>query len=267
MNSSLIKGSEVASSEKRNISLPHYLASRYLNLTMSEKKTIVVLTGAGISAESGISTFRDNNGLWRQYRFEEVASPEAWARDPQMVMEFYNIRRKQLLEVEPNPAHYALAELEKNFRVRIVTQNVDDLHERAGSTGVLHLHGEIRKARSTVDESLVYDIDGWELKIGDLCEKGSQLRPHVVWFGEPVPNIMKATGIIRSAEIIIVIGTSLKVYPAAGLLQYAHSSAVKYLIDPEATPEFHVRNLHIIREKASIAVPELVRKLSSEVAK
>ncbi len=230
-------------------------------------KTIVVLTGAGISAESGISTFRDDNGLWRQYRFEEVASPEAWARDPQLVMDFYNMRRKQLLEVSPNPAHYALSELEKKFRVRIITQNVDDLHERAGSTEILHLHGEIRKARSTVDEDLVYDIKGWELKLGDLCEKGSQLRPHVVWFGEPVPHIMKATGIIRSAEIIIVIGTSLKVYPAAGLLQYAPSSAVKYLIDPKAMPEYHVRNLHLIREKASVGVPDLVRELSSEIAK
>jgi NAD-dependent deacetylase len=234
---------------------------------MSEKKTIVILSGAGISAESGISTFRDNDGLWRQYRFEEVASPEAWARDPQMVMDFYNMRRKQLLAVEPNPAHLALFDLEKKFRVRIITQNVDDLHERAGSSEILHLHGEIRKARSTVDENLVYDISGWELKIGDLCEKGSQLRPHVVWFGEPVPNIMKATGIIRQADIILVIGTSLRVYPAAGLLQYASSSAVKYLIDPEAMPEYHLRNLTIIREKASVGVPELVQELYREVAK
>ena len=227
-------------------------------------KTIVILTGAGISAESGISTFRDNNGLWKQYRFEEVASPDAWARDPEMVMDFYNMRRKQLLAVKPNPAHYALAELEKKFRVKIITQNVDDLHERAGSSDILHLHGELRKARSTVDENLVYEIKGWELKLGDLCEKGSQLRPHIVWFGEPVPNIMIVTGIIRRADIIMLIGTSLKVYPAAGLLQYAPTAAPKFLIDPEASPEYHVRNLHIIRKKASIGVPELVKELNFE---
>ena len=227
-------------------------------------KTIVILTGAGISAESGISTFRDNNGLWKQYRFEEVASPDAWARDPEMVMDFYNMRRKQLLAVEPNPAHNALAGLEKKFRVKIITQNVDDLHERAGSSDILHLHGELRKARSTVDENLVYEIKGWELKLGDLCEKGSQLRPHIVWFGEPVPNIMIATGIIRRADIIMLIGTSLKVYPAAGLLQYAPTAAPKFLIDPEASPEYHVRNLHIIRKKASIGVPELVKELNFE---
>jgi len=227
-------------------------------------KTIVILTGAGISAESGISTFRDNNGLWKQYRFEEVASPDAWARDPEMVMDFYNMRRKQLLAVKPNPAHYALAELEKKFRVKIITQNVDDLHERAGSSDILHLHGELRKARSTVDENLVYEIKGWELKLGDLCEKGSQLRPHIVWFGEPVPNIMIATGIIRRADIIMLIGTSLKVYPAAGLLQYAPTAAPKYLIDPEASPEYHVRNLQILRERASTGVPKLVRELMSD---
>ena len=181
-----------------------------------------------------------------------------------MVMDFYNMRRKQLLAVEPNPAHLALARLEQKFNVNIITQNVDDLHERAGSSDVLHLHGELKKARSSVDETLIYKINGWELKFGDLCEKGSQLRPHIVWFGEPVPNIMIASGIILRADMVIVIGTSLKVYPAAGLLQYAPSAAPKYLIDPEASPEYHVRNLHIIREKASIGVPELVEILRSE---
>ena len=224
-------------------------------------KTIVVLTGAGISAESGISTFSGSNGLWKQYRFEEVASPDAWAREPEVVMDFYNMRRKQLLAVTPNPAHYALADLEKKFMVKIITQNVDDLHERAGSGDVLHLHGELRKSRSTLDEDLVYDIRGWELKLGDLCEKGSQLRPHIVWFGEPVPNIMTATGIIRRADILLVIGTSLKVYPAAGLLQYAPSAIPKYLIDPEASPEYHVRNLKILRERASTGVPKVVADL------
>jgi NAD-dependent deacetylase len=224
-------------------------------------KIIVVLTGAGISAESGISTFRDNNGLWKQYRFEEVACPEAWERDPRMVMDFYNMRRKQLFEVKPNPGHYALVELEKKFIVRIITQNVDDLHERAGSTEILHLHGELKKARSTADPGLVYDIKGWELKLGDLCEKGSQLRPHIVWFGEPVPNLMNATSLIRKADMVIIIGTSLKVYPAAGLLQYASSAAQKYLIDPEATPDYYIRNLQILREKASTGVPRLVKEL------
>ena len=227
-------------------------------------KTIVVLTGAGISAESGISTFRDNNGLWKQYRFEEVASPDAWTRDPQMVMDFYNMRRKQLLAAEPNRAHFALASLEKKFIIKIITQNVDDLHERAGSSDVLHLHGELKKSRSTIDENLVYDIPGWELKLGDLCEKGSQLRPHIVWFGEPVPDIMTATTVIRKADILIIIGTSLRVYPAAGLLKYAPSSAVKYLIDPEATPEYTVRNLTVIREKAATGVVKLADELMDD---
>jgi len=227
-------------------------------------ETIVVLTGAGISAESGISTFRGTDGLWKQYRFEEVASPEAWERDPGMVLDFYNMRRKQLSEVKPNPAHYALVELEKKFRVKIITQNVDDLHERAGSAEILHLHGELKKARSTADPGLVYMIKGWELKFGDLCEKGSQLRPHIVWFGEPVPDLMIATSLIRQANIVIIIGTSLKVYPAAGLLQYAPSAAEKYLIDPEAVPEYYIRNLKILREKASTGVPKLVRELLSD---
>jgi len=226
-------------------------------------KTIVVLTGAGISAESGISTFRDSNGLWEQHRIEDVATPEAWAKDPLLVMDFYNMRRKQLMAVHPNKAHLALAGLEKNFTVKIITQNVDDLHERAGSTDVLHLHGELKKARSVAHEDLVYEIRGWELKIGDLCEKGYQLRPHIVWFGEAVPNIMIAAAIIRKADIIMVIGTSLKVYPAAGLLQYAPPAAPKYLIDPEATPEYRVKNLTIMREKASTGVPKLVRELIS----
>jgi len=225
-------------------------------------KTIVILTGAGVSAESGISTFRDSNGLWEQYRIEDVATPEAWEKDPVLVMNFYNERRRQLYSVQPNAAHHSLAELEKNYHVEIITQNVDDLHERAGSTNVLHLHGELKKARSTVDPELIYDIDGWELKFGDLCEKGSQLRPHIVWFGEAVPNIIPATAIIRRADIVMVIGTSLQVYPAAGLLQYAPSSAEKYLIDPEALPDYHVRNLQIIREKASLGVTKLVKKLN-----
>jgi len=226
---------------------------------------VVVLTGAGISAESGISTFRDANGLWNNYRIEEVASPEAWERDPQLVLDFYNMRRKQLYEVEPNSAHYALAELEKAFEVQIITQNVDDLHERAGSTRVLHLHGELKKVRSTVNPDYVVTLDGWELKPGDQCPMGSQLRPHIVWFGEPVPEIMNATTMVRKADLFMVIGTSLQVYPAAGLLQYATSTIPKYLIDPAAEPGGYVMNLTVIREKATKGVPELVKRLNTNI--
>jgi len=181
-------------------------------------KRIVILTGAGMSAESGISTFRDNNGLWENHRIEDVASPEAWIRNPKMVLEFYNQRRKQLFEVEPNAGHHALVQLEEKYDVQIVTQNVDDLHERAGSSHVLHLHGELKKVRSTVDPSLIYELVHWELKLGDKCEKGSQLRPHIVWFGEAVPMIDKATELVKTADIFMVIGTSMVVYPAAGLI-------------------------------------------------
>ncbi len=226
-------------------------------------KKIVVLSGAGISAESGIKTFRDADGLWNNYRIEEVASPVAWARNPQLVLDFYNIRRKQLYDVEPNAAHYALAKLEKDFDVEIITQNVDDLHERAGSSKVLHLHGELKKVRSTVDPSLVHTLDGWELKIGDFCEKGSQLRPHIVWFGEEVNNIIIAGSIVRKADILVVIGTSLQVYPAAGLLHHAFRNIPKFLIDPNAEPDRSVQNLTVIREKATVGVPQLVNQLRS----
>lgn len=224
-------------------------------------KKLVVLSGAGISAESGVKTFRDDNGLWRSHRFEDVASPDAWRRDPELVLEFYNQRRKQLLEVHPNPAHHALVKLEQKFEVTIITQNVDDLHERAGSKNILHLHGEIRKSQSTADASLVYNIDGWELKLGDKCEKGSQLRPHVVWFGEPVDNIGKAVTITESADILLVIGTSLLVYPAAGLVHYVKHGNPVYLIDPNARPIAGIKNLMVIPEKAGKAIPELVEKL------
>ena len=220
-------------------------------------KKLVVLTGAGISAESGIKTFRDADGLWNNYRIEEVASPVAWARDPQLVLDFYNMRRKQLYEVEPNAAHLALAEMEKDFDVQIVTQNVDDLHEQAGSTNVLHLHGELKKVRSTSNPSLVYTLDDWELNLGDTCEMGSQLRPHIVWFGEEVPNISIAASIVKTADILVVIGTSLQVYPAAGLLQYAPDDIPKYLIDPNAEPDRYIMNLKVIREKATVGVKKL----------
>ena len=224
-------------------------------------KKVVVFTGAGISAESGVKTFRDSDGLWRNYRFEDVASPQAWNNDPTLVLEFYNIRRKQLLEVCPNPAHHALVKLEEKFEVQIITQNVDDLHERAGSKNVFHLHGEIRKSRSTANPNLIYNIEGWELKLGDKCEKGSQLRPHVVWFGEQVDNFTTATEIATAADVFIVIGTSLVVYPAAGLIDFVPDSSPKYLIDPNAKEIFGISNLTVMQEKAGKAVPDLVQKL------
>ncbi len=196
------------------------------------KKKLVVLTGAGMSAESGIRTFREMGGLWEEYDVMEVASPQAWSRNPELVMRFYNERRKALLQAEPNLGHLILAEMEADFDVHIVTQNVDDLHERAGSTQILHLHGELRKVRSTRDESLVYDLDGWELKFGDQCEKGSQLRPHIVWFGEAVPMIPAAISIVEEADILLIIGTSLQVYPAASLMHYVGAGVPVYVIDP-----------------------------------
>ncbi|MBE0638910.1 MAG: NAD-dependent deacylase [Bacteroidales bacterium] len=224
-------------------------------------KKIVILTGAGISAESGIKTFRDGDGLWKTHRFEDLATPGAWEKDPALVLEFYNARRRQMLEVRPNEAHFALAMLAEKFNVEIVTQNVDDLHERAGSGKILHLHGELRKARSTVDPGLVYEIDGWELKIGDKCEKGSQLRPHIVWFGEPVDELNHAIEMVKTADLMMIIGTSLVVYPAAGLIRYTRQSIPKYIIDPGAPRYSPEKNLTFINEKASKAVPELVKQL------
>lgn len=224
-------------------------------------ENIVVLTGAGISAESGLSTFRDSGGLWEEYNVYEVATPEAWEKDQKLVLDFYNQRRKQVLEAEPNAAHYALASLEEKFNVTIITQNVDDLHERAGSTNIIHLHGEITKAQSSVDPSLVYDIDDWELESGKKCEKGSQLRPYIVWFGEAVPKMTDASIITESADVLIVIGTSLNVYPAAGLIDIAGKEIDKYLIDPNEMNVGGVENLTIIKEKASTGVPKLAEKL------
>jgi len=220
-----------------------------------------VLTGAGISAESGLSTFRDSGGLWEEYNVYEVATPEAWEKDQKLVLDFYNQRRKQVLEAEPNAAHYALASLEEKFNVTIITQNVDDLHERAGSTNIIHLHGEITKAQSSVDPSLVYDIEDWELKSGKKCEKGSQLRPYIVWFGEAVPKMTDASIITESAAKLIIIGTSLNVYPAAGLIDIAGKQIDKYLIDPNEMNVGGVKNLTIIKEKASTGVPKLAEEL------
>lgn len=195
-------------------------------------KRLVVISGSGISAESGIQTFRGMGGLWEQYDVTELASPEAWKKNPELVLRFYNERRKKVIEAKPNGGHIGLAELENEFDVRIITQNVDDLHERAGSSNILHLHGEIRKSRSTKDPSKIFDIEGWELKLGDKCPLGSQLRPHIVWFGEPVTQIENAARIVAKADILLIIGTSLQVYPAAGLKDYAPRNIPKFVIDP-----------------------------------
>ncbi len=224
-------------------------------------KKIVVLTGAGISAESGIQTFRDGDGLWKKYRFEDLATPEAWKRDPGLVLEFYNWRRKNVWEAEPNAGHQALVKLEQKFDVQIITQNVDDLHERAGSKNVLHLHGELKKARSTVDPHLVYELKTWELKMGDKCEKGSQLRPHIVWFGEPVPMIEPAKNIVSKADILLIVGTSMVVYPAASLIIFVPPDKPKYYIDPKAFPVGGISNLSIVKKTAGDGVPELVEQL------
>lgn len=223
-------------------------------------KHIVVLTGAGISAESGLKTFRDADGLWEGHDVMEVASPTGFANNPELVLEFYNQRRRQLLEVKPNKAHYALAELEKNYQVTIVTQNVDDLHERAGSNNVIHLHGELLKVRSTNDESYVLD---WktDLKLGDCCENGYQLRPHIVWFGEPVPMIEKAIEICETADILLIIGTSLQVYPAAGLINYAPPKAKIYYIDPNPVIS-STTQITVIPEKATTGVPKAISLLT-----
>jgi NAD-dependent deacetylase len=197
-------------------------------------KKIVFFSGAGMSAESGISTFRDSGGLWEKYEINEVATPEAWSRNPDLVTDFYNQRRKQIIETSPNAAHNFITSLENQFDVTVITQNIDDLHERAGSTNILHLHGNIRLAKSSGpnQEKKLYPIDGWKLTKNDLCEDGYRLRPHVVWFGEAVPALEDAIPLIESADVFVVIGTSLQVYPAAGLIHYAPKTATKILIDP-----------------------------------
>ena len=225
------------------------------------KKKLVVLTGAGMSAESGIATFRGANGLWRGQRVEDVASPQAWQRQPEAVLEFYNERRRVVIEAQPNRGHTVLAELQDAFDVHIVTQNVDDLHERAGSKSVLHLHGEIRKARSTADANRVYPIAGWQLNLGDRCELGSQLRPHIVWFGELVPQIEPALQLCATADLFVVVGTSLVVYPAAGLVDYVEPKISKWVIDPELPPINHLPNVTPIEATASAGLEQLAEQL------
>ncbi|NPA42453.1 MAG: NAD-dependent deacylase [Chlorobi bacterium] len=232
---------------------------------MRNKPHIVVLTGAGISKESGIPTFRDMDGLWQQYRIEEVASPEAWRKNPQLVLDFYNMRRRKLAEVEPNAAHKALARLEQYLPVTVITQNVDDLHERAGSKRVLHLHGELKKVRSEKNPRLVYPWEG-DLHLGDLAEDGAQLRPHIVWFGEPVPAIEEAARITRDADIFLIVGTSMQVYPAAGLIHELHPHVPIYYVDPSPAPLAVPNPLHVIPAKATEGVPPLADKWIREYA-
>ena len=220
-------------------------------------KKLIVLTGAGISAESGIATFRDSGGLWEGHKVEDVATPEGWRKNPELVLDFYNQRRKKALEVKPNRGHEILAELEKSFNVTIITQNVDNLHERAGSSKVIHLHGGLFESRSTRNPALIYPIDGWELNLGDTCELGSQLRPHIVWFGEAVPMMEVATDIASGADIFLVVGTSMVVYPAAGLIDYVPDRVKKYVVDPKKPDILHVPNLEFIAEKASTGMKKV----------
>lgn len=233
-------------------------------------KKIVVLTGAGMSAESGISTFRDSGGLWEKYPVEQVATPEGYAANPKLVIDFYNDRRKQLLEVEPNLGHKILAELEKDFDITVVTQNVDNLHERAGSTNVIHLHGELTKVTSSREPNNPKYIkelapENFEVKIGDLADDGSQLRPFIVWFGESVPMIETAIDYVEKADIFVIIGTSMNVYPAAGLLNYVNPSVPVYLIDPNPVNITPGRKIHVISKGASAGMEELRKILLNKL--
>ncbi len=226
-------------------------------------KKIIILTGAGISAESGIKTFRDAGGLWEGQNVMDVASPEGWKRNPKLVLDFYNQRRRQLKEVAPNAAHHALVELEQYYEVHIVTQNVDDLHERAGSKNIIHLHGELRKVRSLRNPKLIYERED-DINLGDTCELGSQLRPHIVWFGEEVPMLYPAAELTGQADIVLIVGTSMQVYPAAGLVGFAPPDAQIYYIDPKPAINFELEragNLKVIPEPATKGVRKLVDQL------
>jgi NAD-dependent deacetylase len=226
------------------------------------KKNLVVLTGAGISAESGLKTFRDSDGLWEGYDVQEVATPGAWRKDPALVLQFYNERRKHVLEAKPNDAHIALAALQEDFEVTIITQNIDDLHERAGSKNIVHLHGEILKMRSEMNPDIVATITG-DMEIGALAPDGALWRPDIVWFEEPVPRIIQAVQLVRRAEIFVVAGTSLLVYPAAGLLDYVSRAVPKFVIDKKIPHAVAAGNLEMIEEKATIGMQVLVSRLRS----
>ena len=227
-----------------------------------DKKHIVVLTGAGISAESGLKTFRDSDGLWMGYNIEDVATPRAFKRNPQLVLDFYNMRRKDVAAAEPNSAHAGIAALEKDFDVTIVTQNIDDLHERAGSTNVMHLHGEIFKMRSVDNEYLISEIRG-DINLGDMATDGSQLRPHIVWFEEAVPMIAEAASVMAKADIFVLVGTSLQVYPAAGLIDYVYPDIPKYIIDKKIPPVNKYENIIVIERSATEGVGELLKILNT----
>ena len=230
-----------------------------------KKKKLIVFTGAGISAESGIRTFRDAGGLWEEFSIEDVATFEAWERNQELVLNFYNQRRKQIMEAKPNAAHLLIADLQKQFDVQVITQNVDDLHERAGSKNVIHLHGEIMKARSTVDESLVYTLKNPLMKLGDLCKKGSQLRPHIVWFGELVPAMDNANLLAHHTDLFVVIGTSLNVYPAAGVVNYVPAYVPTWLVDPGDIHLDFIREFHHIKKTAVNGVEELRKELLKQL--
>lgn len=230
---------------------------------------IVTITGAGISAESGLKTFRDSDGLWEGYNVQEVATPEAWERNPLLVQRFYNERRKSVRRAKPNPGHFALAELELSVRVSVITQNIDDLHERAGSTSVTHLHGEILYSRSSVDPDLVYPVQGDDIEMGEKCEKGSQLRPHIVWFGEAVPKMEEGISLCSTADILLIVGTSLVVYPAASLVQYVPKECPIFIVDPVIPEQFfqHSSRVRWVPEKASVGVPLAIEMILSELGR
>jgi NAD-dependent deacetylase len=229
-------------------------------------KKIVVFSGAGMSAESGINTFRDSGGLWEKFKVEDVATPDAWRNNPELVQEFYNERRKQIIKALPNKAHFDIATLENNFNVVVITQNIDDLHERAGSTNVIHLHGNIRYAKSSgpKQEETYYPIKGWELKTSDLCKDGFPLRPHVVWFGEEVPLFGVAQREIETGDILIVIGTSLQVYPAASLVHYTREVAEKYLIDPNGAKLGLSNGFEVICQEAVIGIETCIKMINKK---
>ena len=222
---------------------------------------VVVLSGAGISAESGIATFRDSNGLWEGHDVMEVASPEGWKKNNDLVLDFYNQRRRNAQAAKPNIGHLGLRELEDFFEVAVVTQNVDDLHERAGSTNIIHLHGELFKAQSTKDPKLVYDIEGTELNLGDKCELGAQLRPFIVWFGEAVPMIEVAIDLVKEADVVIVVGTSMNVYPAAGLIDFLKEEALLYVVDPKMPVIARRHNTFLIEKTGTKGLPQIVSEL------
>ncbi len=232
---------------------------------MPKRKKLVVFTGAGISAESGIKTFRDSGGLWEEYRIEDVATFDAWTKNQALVLDFYNQRRKQVQHAHPNAAHLLVADLQKMFDVQVITQNVDNLHERAGSKKVLHLHGELMKARSTVDPNLIYELKTTDIKAGDMCEKGSQLRPHIVWFGELVPEMETANEIARQSDLFVVIGTSLNVYPAAGVINFVSPYVPTWLLDPGDFNLDYIRELKHIKKTAVNGAEELKKELLKHI--